>query len=246
MKIRNLIFFLSLLIVLFAACSKSGVNGDIRPTYVQMMNTCYGKTFNLHIGDKDLLTDVAYDSISPFAIGTPGFYSLQVIKSTTKTNVLTGNINLQPNLYYSLYLVPDSTTGSDSVLYSLTGNARVAPLYDTAKIQLLNFAYNLPPVNFYMVQLEGANAGTTNDTLRTNSVIFQSRSYLDVNGNSALAQFYSVHTLRYKFVFQRSADRQDVYDTSFSLIKGAFYTVLLEGNYESTGADSMKVRFIQQ
>lgn len=248
MKRLVLIFLVSLAVLFIAACTKTSVNGSVSPTYLRMINTCYGQSFNLEVGGKQLLSGIAFDSISPYANGTSGFYSLNVIDNNkTDSVVLTGNINLQSGLYYSLFLVPDSAQGSDSVLYSLISNTVNRPLYDSTKIQFLDYAYNLPPISFCLAPQYGILTDTIGGLLNP---IYQSRTYMDINSTPALAQFQTVHINTYNFIFYADTGvayiRQIIYDTVVTLSRQALYTIYMEGNYNSRNADSLKVKFVQQ
>jgi hypothetical protein len=246
MKQFVLSLLVSCVVLVFVSCTKSSVSGNVSPTYLQMVNTCYEQSFSLIVGSNTLLSNIGYDSVSLFANGTPGFYSRNVTNASGAT-VLTGNINLQSGLYYSLFLVPDSTQGSDSVLHSLITSTRVQPQYDSAKIQFLNYAYNLPPVNFCLVPKYGNAITDTIGGLRSPNPIYQSRTYMDINSTPALAQFQTIPTNTYDIIFYPYAGTlQPYFDTTVTLSKGALYTIYMEGNYASQNADSMKVRFIQQ
>jgi|GEM_PF-1650793 len=252
MKQSISILLVSCVMLLIASCSKSSMTGDNSPTYLQMINTYYGQSFNLEVGGKNLLSNIAFDSISPFAGGAPGFYSLNVINYASGDTVITGNINLQSGLHYSMFLVPDSTQGSNSVLYSLTSSTWVRPLYDSIRIQFLNYAYNLPPISFCLVPQTGNTMTDTIGIRSYQSAIYQSRTYMDINSTPALAQFQTIPINRYQIIFYAnigaSYSPKTIVDTTVSLLdKQKLYTIYMEGNYaDSAGDNPMKVRFIEQ
>lgn len=235
-------FLVSLFLVsCFAYCTKNSVESGISPTSVQLLNYYYStsKTFSLLQGTEAVLSNIGFNTVSPVASGAPGFYSL-LFKDNGTDTILNGNINLQAGTKYSMFIIQDSTTGSDSIRYSLVTNSTTErlPLYDSCKIRILNFARGLSYADFRFVINQGVGYGTYSTFFKNTSI--KGRAYLDNNTYSSLAQYFTVPAISYKIRFLNGSDTtKAIMDSTYiSFQKQKLYTLCLLGRYDSTGIDT--------
>lgn len=247
-------FLVSLFVVsCFVYCTKNSVESGIEPTSVQMFDYYYStsKTFSLLQGTDTVLSGIGFNVASQTASGAPGFYSLSFQDNGADT-VLSGHINLQAGTKYSMFIIQDSTTGSDSIRYSLVTNSTTErlPLYDSCKVRILNFARGLAYADFRFIINQGVGYGAYS-TFFTSTFI-RGRTYLDNNTYASLAQYFTIPAISYKVRFLNGSDTlKSVMDSTYiSFQKQKLYTLCLLGRYDSvstnTSPDALRLQVISE
>lgn len=243
------------LVSCFIYCTKNSVENGITPTSVQLFNYYYStsKTFSL-LQNKDIvLSNVGFDVASPIASGAPGFYSL-LFKDNGTDTILSGNINLQAGTRYSMFVIQDSTPGSDSVRYTLVTNSTTErlPLYDSCKVRILNFARGVDLLTLRFTINKGVGYGLLSPFFKTTTS--QGRSYLDNNVYPAKSQYFTAPAISYQIRllnFSNDADTSKaIYDTTISFVKQKLYTLCLLGQYNATSTgtspDQLRLKVITE
>ncbi|MGF7229869.1 DUF4397 domain-containing protein, partial [Arachidicoccus sp.] len=145
---KNAFFFLFFVLIIGAivACTKSTVDNQLRPTYFRLANVTSGRSFDMQVNKNGLFTGISFDSITPYASGSPGVYNLAISDNASGTDILNSYQSMQSGVYYTLFIVPDSTSGVQQPRTSLIADNNVLPQYDSAKVRFLNFSPNAPSV----------------------------------------------------------------------------------------------------
>ncbi len=241
---KNAFFFLFLTFFIgIVACTKSTVDKQLRPTYFRLANVTFGKSFDMQVNKNNLFTNIPFDSITAYASGAPGVFNLSINDNASGQSILDSYQSMQSGIYYTLFIVPDSTSGAQQPRTSLIADNNVLPQYDSAKIRFLNFSPDTTTINFE----QSYRQGNSDVFIKMPKVItWLGRTYLDNSINNQVAQYVSVHSNTYRFSFLNSNDtlKQVVQPLDVTIEKDKFYTFYLQGSLRKKGADSLKVNTI--
>ncbi|HTN36405.1 MAG TPA: DUF4397 domain-containing protein [Arachidicoccus sp.] len=229
MKTICSLFSLFIVLMIWAACTKSSVTGNQAPTSVRLINAMPGKSFDLVLNDETLLQDIPYDSATAFLNGPSGFYKLLIHENGSNDTLINGNQYLQSGEKYSLFLLPDSANRVNGVKLSVVTDNADIPQFDSAKIRFFNFAPDTTSVSF--VRLKRRGITHVYDTILPYLGI--GRTYLDNSLNNQLGQYADIHIDTYLFEFLKTNDPGKLLDSmTLTIQRGKFYTFYYEG-YDS-------------
>ncbi|PZP48966.1 MAG: hypothetical protein DI598_08965 [Pseudopedobacter saltans] len=230
------------------ACSKSDNSGQPGPTRMRWINVVPNMGFDIYSNQEEVASDLPFDTLTGYAAGLPGFYNLRVVKTGTSDTLVNGNQQLQSGIYYSMFLLPDTSGGqinTNKATVSIVTENTLSPVagIDTLKLRFFNFAPFSPAIDVVM-SIEGRTLPA--DTLRP----FLRRIYNDQSYSSNYTQYGLFRSNnRWKFDLYNASEgvgRQPIKTFYQALNAGSVYTLYIKPIVGMENTDTFDFKFIQK
>jgi len=220
-------------VVGMVACSKND-NDQPGPTHMRWVNVVPNLSFDIYSNGTLIVPKLPFDSLTSYASGLPSFYNLQIAKYGTSDTLVNGRQQLQSGLYYSMFLLPDTTGGqinANKVTIATVTENTFAPSVDTCKIRFFNFAPYTPPIDV-VISKDGRTRPS--DTLRP----FSRRIYNDQSVSSSYTTYYQMFASNLKINLYNDIDSSLIRTIPWTFDSRGVYTIYLKPVPGKSGKDT--------
>lgn len=228
-------------LIAFVIVALYGCNGDDvipAPTRIRFLNAVPESSFDIHSNDELLKSALAYDSLTPYAMGVPDLYNLKIYRTGTDSVLINGTQRLQSGQYYSMFFIPDTTDAAKVGYALITDETSISPK-DTVKVRFLHFAPDAPTTK--VIFTHNIN-NVRQDTIQN---IIENRTYNDQSYNSSVIAYKLMPAgSRYIHFEDATTTGHHPYMDSVAcdFISGRSYTIYLEGYLNE--ADDRKIKAV--